>query len=201
MKPTNTAKQAHDDPLTTLFMTMGAGGIERQEAREQQELVNSASLPTECRGREALEAAGVKFGEPYKDDPLFCDAVLPTGWKKQATDHSMHSNLLDEKGRIRAKIFYKAAHYDRSADMYAERRYCVNGFIRCDATGKPTDEDYSTRPKNFLVAVMDGKQVIHSVGVVDADNGYHTRREFEEAGVEWLNNHFPEWESAAAYWD
>lgn len=197
MRPTNTSKQ---DPLINLFNSL-PGGIEAQESRGQRELVKGESLPSECSDRAALEAAGVVFGAPYPDDPLFCPVTLPKGWKKQATDHAMHSDLLDDKGRIRASMFYKAAHYDRRADMYPVRRYSVNAYIRCDAAGNPTAEDYSVQPKNFLVAIVDGKKPIHSLGVVDAQNGYHTRREFEEAGIKWLDEHFPEWKSAAAYWD
>ncbi len=201
MKPTNTTTQAKDDPLSTLFGPLMPGGIERQEVAGQSELVNSESLPTECSDRTALEAAGVVFGEPYPDDKLFRPVTLPKGWKKQATDHAMHTNLVDDKGRVRASIFYKAAYYDRKADMYAVKRYSVNGFIRCDVTGKPTAEDYRSQPKHFLVAVMDGKEVIHSLGVVDAENGYHTRQQFIDEGRKWLDERFPEWKSAAAYWD
>jgi len=188
MKPTNTAKQAHEDPLMTLLSTMGSGGIERQEARGQQELVNSASLPTECRDREALEAAGVKFGEPYPDDALFCDAVLPKGWKKRATDYSMWSELLDAKGRVRARIFYKAAHYDRRADMHVERRYSVSVF-----------EDGSDKNHRRAV-VKDGETTIHDLGEYRSGD-YDKSRELEKAATNWLYERFPEWRSPAAYWD
>ncbi len=93
--------------------------IEDQEARGQQQLVESPQLPTDCRGdiRKALEAAGVLFGPPMEDDPIFCRATLPAGWKKRATEHSMWSELVDQDGEVRAAIFYKAAFYDRSAFM------------------------------------------------------------------------------------
>lgn len=93
--------------------------IEQQEARGQEQLVSSEQLPVECSDidKEKLEQAGVVFGEPLEDDSLFCDAKLPEGWKKEATDHSMWSKLVDEKGKERAMIFYKAAFYGRSAHM------------------------------------------------------------------------------------
>lgn len=92
--------------------------IEAQESRGQDQLVNSHDLPVDCRpDRTALEAAGVKFGEPHKGDPLFCRAELPAGWTKRATDHSMWSELVDADGKVRANIFYKAAFYDRDAFM------------------------------------------------------------------------------------
>ena len=96
-----------------------SSAIENQEAQGQTQFVESMQLPTEIRGKEILEKAGVKFGEPCPDDPIFCNAELPKGWKKQATDHSMWSDLVDENGTIRAQIFYKAAFYDRNAHMDA----------------------------------------------------------------------------------
>lgn len=188
MKPTNTAKQAHDDPLSTLFMTMGAGGIERQEARGQQELVNSESMPSECRDRTALEAAGVVFGEPYPDDKLFCPVTLPKGWKKQATDHAMYSHLVDGKGRTRANIFYKAAHYDRRADMYATSRYSASVY-----------EDGSDKD-HYRCVIKDGEAVIHTLGETARDD-YDGRETMKKKAEAWLDEHFPEWKSAAAYWD
>ncbi len=93
--------------------------IEASEAAGQRQLVESCQLPVECLhdGRGELEAAGVVFGEPCEDDPLFCVAQLPAGWKKRGTDHSMWSDLIDDEGRVRATIFYKAAFYDRRAHM------------------------------------------------------------------------------------
>jgi hypothetical protein len=92
--------------------------IEAQEARGQQELVESEQLPVRINegGREKLEALGVVF-MPCVGDDIFRSVKLPKGWKKVLTDHSMWSNLVDDKGVVRAQIFYKAAFYDRSAHM------------------------------------------------------------------------------------
>lgn len=120
MKVTNTAA---DEVRPEWTLGGNPGAILAQESRGQKELVNSAQLPTQCSAadRAKLEAAGVVFGEPTKGDPLFCAATLPAGWKKVATDHSMWSDLVDETGKKRGSIFYKAAFYDRSATLYAER--------------------------------------------------------------------------------
>jgi hypothetical protein len=183
-KVSNTTAQVQADPM--LGMDVALGGIEAQEARGQRELVNTDSLPTECDNRQALEAHGVKFGEPYKDDPLFCDAILPTGWRKRATDHSMHSDLIDDKGRVRAWIFYKAAYYDRRADMHVIRRYTVDMY----ADGS---DDKHTR-----VVAKDGGNVIHVFGEAI---GYDDRAELGKGAEKWLDQQFPEWRNAAAYWD
>lgn len=106
------------DPLINLLDTAASGGIERQEAVGQYELVNSDVLPAEVHGnRGVLEADGVVFGDPVEGDPLFVNVTLPDGWQKVPTDHSMHSDLVDAGGKRRANIFYKAAYYDRRADM------------------------------------------------------------------------------------
>jgi hypothetical protein len=90
----NTAKEEiHPEWL----MGGNPSAIENQEAEGQKE--------------------GVKFGKPLPDNSIFCNAELPKGWKKRATDHSMWSELVDDKGVVRAQIFYKAAFYDRSAFM------------------------------------------------------------------------------------
>jgi hypothetical protein len=91
--------------------------IEAQEKRGQVEFVNNQQLPAKCDSalKVRLEAAGVVFGSPTPNDPLFVMAVLPEGWKKKPTDHSMWSELVDDKGVQQALIFYKAAFYDRDA--------------------------------------------------------------------------------------
>jgi hypothetical protein len=113
MAITNTAKnQVRPDWL----FGGNPDAIRAQEALGQQELVNSAQLPTLVRGDKAkLEAAGVVFGDPCEGDPLFCEAWLPAGWQKKPTEHAMWSTLVDADGKERASIFYKAAFYDRSA--------------------------------------------------------------------------------------
>ena len=64
---------------------------------------------------------GIVFGKEVDD--LFVEVTLPAGWKKEATDHSMWSKLVDDKGRERASIFYKAAFYDRDAHINITQRF------------------------------------------------------------------------------
>lgn len=94
-----------------------ADAIMRQEKRGQEKLVNSEVLPKRINGRGTradLEKMGIVFGK--EADDLFIYVTLPKGWKKEGTEHSsMWSLLLDETGKERASIFYKAAFYDRDA--------------------------------------------------------------------------------------
>ena len=114
-KITNTAK---DEVRPDWIMGGNPNAILNQEARGQDELVNSMQLPVDIRGdRKILEQDGVQFGAVSSNDPLFCHVTLPSGWVKRKTDHSMWSELVDASGNVRANIFYKAASYDRDAFM------------------------------------------------------------------------------------
>lgn len=96
-------------------MSEGSDGyIRGMEAAGQRQLVNSTSFPTEA-PIAALEALGFVFGPVDSGDPMFRPAQLPAGWRKEGSDHDMWSYVLDEKGRKRVSIFYKAAFYDRRA--------------------------------------------------------------------------------------
>ena len=98
------------------------GGIEQQEKAGQIEQSFKETLPADilCGTRADFEALGFVFGEPTSD-PLFVNVTFPKGWRKQPTEHSMWTNIVDGEGKIRGRIFYKAAFYDRSAHVGLER--------------------------------------------------------------------------------
>lgn len=163
------------------------GGIERQEAAGQRTLVESSMLPKQIHGatREQLTQIGFRFGADVDD--LFVACELPPGWTKRGTDHSMHSELLDEQGRVRAGIFYKAAFYDRRADMSMNRRYSVSSY-----------KDGSTKEMR-RVDVYDGDSVIKEFGEVKRDD-WAGMDALEKAAREWLTAQHPEWQSPLACW-
>jgi hypothetical protein len=103
------------DPLLHLVGMIGEGQgvyITGMEADGQRQVVNSDALPTKAPWDE-LEALGFVKGE--RQDDLFTSCTLPDSWKRQGSDHSMWSHIVDERGVKRVAIFYKAAFYDRSA--------------------------------------------------------------------------------------
>jgi hypothetical protein len=93
------------------------GYIEGMEAAGQRQVVNSDVLPAQAPWG-ALELLGFVKGDPVPGDDLFVRCTLPDGWSKAGTSHSMHSNVLDERGVERVGVFYKAAFYDRKADAH-----------------------------------------------------------------------------------
>jgi hypothetical protein len=125
------------DPLLHLADAMGPGGvsaaIERQERQGQAQLVDSTVIPTDLNGgsEDDLRALGFTLGDPVPDDAMFRHAELPAGWKREGTEHAMWSHIVDEQGRPRCSIFYKAAFYDRSAHISVTSVYgYVNDCLR-----------------------------------------------------------------------
>lgn len=177
------------------------GGIEAQEKRGQTSFVNSAILPIpdDRRCTQAqLEAMGVQVGE--KVDDLFVSVVLPQGWRKEATEHSMWSTLLDEQGRERATIFYKAAFYDRNAHMNLTRRYQAVGYNDCDAEGNLLERKQNgERAAYYLLRIEDCGKPIHTIGVHGVDD-YPLMDRHDTEAREWLEANFPDHRNPLAYW-
>jgi hypothetical protein len=172
------------------------GGIEAQEKTGQAMFVRAQSLPKEMTGctRADFERLGFVFGDDI--DELFVTVQLPAGWRKDATDHSMHSNLLDNKGRRRASIFYKAAFYDRRADIHLTRRYDVT-MAPTDANGGPVPWE---KAQYLAMTVTDCGKEIHRTGVYER-GAYKADQQLREQALAWLDEHFPNWKNTMAYWD
>ena len=191
------------------FMTaVTPGGIQAQKRAGQIAFVANETLPIKCNGmRKQIESLGIEYGEPVDD--LFVSVKLPDGWQKVAADHSMYSDLVDAKGRKRASIFYKAAFYDRRADMSLVRRYTygyepvggytedgssqsssVYGYVKdlatdeviwCTAQALERPDD--SAPREEHLAFYDAKDALVA------------------SAKDWLNDQFPDWEDPLAYWD
>lgn len=148
--------------MHNFMVAITPGGIEAQEAAGQRSLVANENLPKEMLGcnREMLEKIGIKFGADIDD--LFVKVQLPNGWKKQATDHSMWSDLIDEQGRKRASIFYKAAFYDRSAHISLYCRYIISRYDPCDIDGNPSN---CGKHSHLKTVIKEGESAIHIVGI------------------------------------
>lgn len=162
----------------------GDGSIERSEAQGQQDMVASEDLPADMSPsrEEITEHTGIQFHEDLNE--LFVRVTLPEGWKKEATDHSMHSKLMDEQGRERAGIFYKAAFYDRRANVFFNRRYSAHGH-------------YNDAGEVTKVLVLDGEKVIKELPTDPSLKNY----EQGDVGNRWLDENYPDWKDVWAYWD
>lgn len=156
--PENTSNR---EPLIHLMGMLADGQgayIEGMEAAGQRELVHSSTLPSDMKpGEDAYLALGFTFGPVDDSDRMFRPATLPAGWRKEGSDHSMWSYVVDELGRRRVAIFYKAAFYDRSAFM---RLVTIDTYTRdllFDGT-RPVYDDTWCTPKAVYDALGDIRQ-------------------------------------------
>jgi hypothetical protein len=185
------------------------GGIEAQEKRGQIEQSFAETLPIEgTEKREAWERLGFVFGKTV--DGIFVQAKFPKGWRKQPTDHSMWSNLLDDKDRKRGMIFYKAAFYDRSAHVNLERRFSCGS---CPVEGWNSKE----KSGRFVGVVTDGEAIIHQTEPTAPEPQYNRgdnsgKREDwlewlrskelkQQEAKAWLDAKYPNHGDASAYWE
>lgn len=120
--------------------------ITGMEAAGQRQLVASTALPTgTSEGDEPYLALGFTFGAAFTDDRLFRPATLPEGWRKEGSDHAMWSYVVDQLGRRRVGVFYKAAFYDRRADMRLETVCSYARTLAYDGSMPVYDDTWCTR--------------------------------------------------------
>lgn len=173
--------------------------VQHQEARGQAELCQVTDRRAQLPAKGMVDfpkewaALGVEIVAPSQGDPLFVDVVLPEGWAIVASaEHSMWSDLLDERGRKRAEIFYKAAFYDRKAHVRICPRFHVGTRREDGECVAFTVEDHSEAPP----------RVVHEVAVPDVPGTkYHRMDLADTACQDALGKAYPFWRDPTAYWD
>lgn len=143
------------DALDKFLVAASPDGIESQERAGQAEVLQSTTLPAEIlwSTAEDFEALGFTFGELVDGDPLFRQASLPEGWKREGSDHAMWSYIVDGRGIRRVAVFYKAAFYDRHAHMGLQNvgRTLASEFIYGDEEVPNLPEGLTVQERADLV--------------------------------------------------
>ena len=192
--PAAMAALAKGDLLNAVIASQ-ANGIEMQEKAGQQEIVKLQRLPREGmhKYKYILEEIGFVVGKIV--DEIFVECQFPEGWRLEATDHDMWSNLLDNKGRLRGKVFYKAAFYDRRASFNLVPRFQVHEYV-------PTPSSYiSSAEKNrCCVAIKSGGSIIQTFGEYESTD-FNLSNELANQARKWLEENYPDHEDLTAYWD
>lgn len=191
--------------------------IEAQEKAGQQELTKSENLPRKSfRGdvKPIYEKMGILVLEDTKSDPLFYNVKLPNGWKIVATEHSMWANLIDNLGHKRASIFYKAAFYDRDANISFNTRYNYEVITYSEEASEKYSNIYERtahtpifgRITNMENVIFETKQEIFNIDYKKVGhqkwwNEYETLKKSRgQECIDWLNKNYPNWEDLFAYW-
>jgi len=192
-KTTNTEKS----PRPEWLFGGNPNAIEEQESKGQKEFVESTQLPRKTNSpREVKNTAeqyskmGIEVFTTSKNDDIFLGVKLPKGWKKVETSHSMWNNLIDDKGRIRATIFYKAAFYDREAFInFNHRYYQTQEYIDV--------KNFDSKKKFMCVKDSSDNSIIFRTAETEE---YYDSNLTNEC-LEFLNKNFPEHNDVNAYWN
>lgn len=211
----NTTKQVEAEPaafLAEALLSNTSDTIERMEKRGQEEFVRSDVLPVRTGNYRdekvddgTLLALGFVLGPTVSDDPIFRYAKLPPGWVKVGTDHDMWSAIVDQRGRERISIFYKAAFYDRNAHFLVNRYYHAReDFVDVQ------DSDAGTYGKvldhagkeihRTEVATRATKEAFHAEAVRNRNFAASCPTAGQRAEA-WLDENRPRWRDPLAYWD
>jgi hypothetical protein len=149
--------------------------------------------------KEQYKKMGIKIIDTYDD--LFWNVELPEGWTTRATDHSMWNELVDNRGRVRAKFFYKAAFYDREAFIHFNTRF----HVLVDHVASPEEDFHIWEMSDYQGTVKDGDTVIYATERIPASGDY-----FEDAKMKeplftklacYMQEHYPNYEDIHAYWE
>lgn len=206
--------------LSNAAVALKPGGIEAQEKAGQIEQSLQDTLPIDMHGCSQADFEKLGFKFLNKIDRLFWQCEFPKGWRKKPTDHSMWSDLLDDKGRKRAGIFFKAAFYDRDAFIGLTPRYGVKSayldankeeiYDRLTGNYKPGKQD--SKSQFTLIEVVDNAtgQALFGGAVIACPDWGKREEAMKLSGQKdecfrqyegWLDNHYPRWKEASAYWD
>lgn len=178
------------------------GGIEAQEARGQAALTRTFNqLPKEYTGGDRkfpvglLKRLGFTIQAPVDD--LFVGVTAPAGWQLRPTSHSMHSEIVDGKGRVRGTVFYKAAFYDRSAHFNLRTRYAVETDYEERAEG----QKWENGRQRIVCRDRATDEIIFSrEWVRNGDAISRSESKEWDIAVAHLNEAVPGWDDIERYW-
>ena len=135
-------------------------------------------------------ALGIEFGKTV--DRVFIEAALPDGWKIVPTSHAMWSDLVDDKGRKRAAIFFKAAFYDYNAHISFSCRYVIDGYVNVEVNG------VKMRKCQVIDKATD-KPLWTSEAAGNRD--YDKQDAHRDQAKVWLDANYPKHNDPFSYWN
>jgi len=163
-------------------------GIEAQRIDGQMRLVESAILPRDLRpSRGVFEQAGFKLGRLFGG--IFLEAELPDGWAKRATSDPSHTDILDDRRRLRGTIYFNAAFHERDAHATLLCRYRV---LSVDVNG-------DGQRCEVLVWDHSEERSVHSSGTAHIGDADVCRRLLAEAR-NWIETRIPVSDNPLAHW-
>jgi hypothetical protein len=198
--------------------------IETQEAVGQIDMIKTTQLPIAVEKlnferdnpniiKESKEIWG-KLGIEIIDkvDELFFSVKLPDKWEMKTRESSYGTYLVDEKGRERVSIFYKAAFYDRRAYADITRRFRISTKHEfeldwskaCNLSKNEFDKLRRKEEESLTFGiVLDGENVIFETKHEKkfSEKSWKQVEKFNKICRKYLDKNYPDWENPFAYWE
>jgi len=216
--------------MENAIAAMVPGGIERQEAEGREWLIENSMLPVGmgvlgcssavssfaaiARVYDALCSWGLEFGGLEGD--IFVPVKLPGGWALKASEQSQYlAFLLDDQKAVRAQIFFKAAFYDRRAELTVLPRFRIfeeripgelgenrlkHRQVVIDSAGivpYGREDEYFLPPVGDRVFLSDWSDC-HKGDYLDLVGQQQTLHQQCE---DWLRDNYPKYQDSLAYWE
>ncbi len=162
--------------------------VEAVEAAALAAFIESPYLPSDmglASQGQVEEHTGILFADLVDD--LFVRVVLPAGWRKVRGDQHRVAQLLDQKDRIRASIFYKNTGTKRLASMQWHCFYTVMQ-IRQDKT------------KRFYTTVASADDNVAWFQIFEDDTPPAVIEEARLKANRWLFETYPNALDPFSYW-
>lgn len=189
---------------TLLCGLAGFNNIESQEAEGQKEFCQESLMPKKNNSygiQDDILTQYKKLGiEIIGDhDELFYKVKLPKGWKRIPTEHSMWNKLIDEQGRQRALIFYKAAFYDERSHFCISCRFTIR--INNDYYEHKV-EKYNDDMK-YWGELLDGEKVIYTTPKIFSEFKFENpiEKQLTAQTKGWCQDHQIQIDNPYANWD
>lgn len=97
--------------------------------------------------------------------------------------------MIDDKGRERASIFFKAAFYDRETFVNFKTRYSITSVY--------PKGSYDSKNRAYYIAEDCGQELFRTETSVSYEDDDVKRQECRD----FLNANFPNWKDVNAYWN
>lgn len=146
-------------------------------------------IPTDINGAgcspleavDILKKAGVVFGRNAGKNSNFRHISLTKGLSFVPVQGSFFSNLVDSKGRVRARIY-------------------ING----DVAYVDVCTRFTVLVDTHSVSAVDGTTVLHKIMLIPQfwkEGATEELNKAEQKVKKWLTEHYPNWKKPDAYWD
>jgi len=151
-------------------------------------------------------ATGIEFGEATSKD-MFVPVKLADGWKKVRTDHPLWTHLIDDKGRIRAEIFYQSAFWDSEAFIRLVRRFTIRKvYFETEDDNRPIQfEIHDSGVVMYQTKITNPGRRPDRSGTEESKAFYERQeamqKDSQKECKDFLDAQWPDWEQDWAHWD